>query len=92
MSGTIFEEFQSFPSQGIFNKVQSVSGIILGEITALAKTATNFPLHHLWLEVDSSCIFVFCFFFILFDLGSILIFVYIYICLQGWWCVAVYQN
>jgi hypothetical protein len=53
LSGTIFEEIRSFLSQGILNEVQSVSGIILGEITALAKTATNFPMHHLWLEVDS---------------------------------------
>ena len=53
MSGTIFEEIRSFLSQGILNEVQYVSGLILGEITALAKTATNFPMHHLWLEVDS---------------------------------------
>ena len=53
VSGTIFEEIQSFLSQSILNEVQYVFGIILGEIIALAKTATNFPMHHLWLEVDS---------------------------------------
>ena len=46
---TILENIQSFLSQGIHIKVQSVPRIILGDfsqIIALAKMATNFPMHY----------------------------------------------